>query len=42
MILIENEVDEHVKGFVTKPPKEEAQALVEYMKREIRAQRILM
>jgi len=37
-----NEVMEHVKGSITKPPKEDAQALARYMKREVRAQRILI
>jgi len=32
--LIENEVMEHVKDSVTKPPKEYAQALERYMKGE--------
>ena len=35
LILIENEVVEHVKGSITKPPKEEARALVKYMKGKI-------
>jgi len=35
--LIENEIMEHVKGSITKPPKEDAQALVRYMKGEVRA-----
>ena len=42
LILIENEVIEHVKGSITKPPKEEAQVLAKYMKGKIRAQRILI
>ena len=33
---------EHVKGFITKPRKEDAQALAKYMKGEVRAQRILI
>ena len=37
LILVENEV---VKGSITKPPKEEAQALAKYMKEEIRVKRI--
>ena len=40
--LIENEVMEHVKGSITKPRKEDAQALAKYMKGEVRAQRILI
>ena len=40
--LIENEVMEHVKGSITKPPKEDSQALARYMKGEVRAQRILI
>ena len=40
--LIENEVMEHVKGSITKPPKEDAQALARLMKGEVRAQRILI
>ena len=40
--LIENEVMEHVKGSITKPGKEYAQAPAKYMKREVRAQRILI
>ena len=42
LILIENEIVEHVKGSITKPPKEEAQALVKYMKGEVRVQRIFI
>ena len=42
LILIENEVVEHVKGLITNNIKQEAQALAEYMKGEIRAQRILI
>ena len=42
LILIENEVVEHVKESITKPPKEEAQPLAKYMKGEVRAQRILI
>ena len=42
MSLIENEVMEHVKGCITKPRKEDAQALAKYMKGEFRAQRILI
>ena len=41
-ILIENEVIGHVKGSIVEPPKEKAQALMKYMKGEIRAQRILI
>ena len=40
--LIENEVMEHVKGSMTKPGEEDAQALAKYMKGEVRAQRILI
>lgn len=40
-ILIENEVFEYVKGSITKPPHEQSQASLKYMKGEIRAQRIL-
>lgn len=40
--LTENEVMEHVKGPITKPPKEDAQALARYMKGEVRAQKILI
>ena len=40
--LIENEVMEHIKGYITKPRKEDAQALAKYMKGEVRAQRILI
>eukprot|EP00253_Pinus_taeda_P009693 PITA_09693 len=40
--LIENEVMEHVKGSITKPPKEDDQALARYMKGEVRTQRILI
>ena len=42
LILIENEVVEHVKVSITKPPKEEAQSLEKYIKGEIRAQNILI
>jgi len=42
LILIENEVIDHVKGLVVELPKEEAQALEKYMKGEIRTQRILI
>jgi len=42
LILIENEVFGHVKGSISKPSQEEAQALSKYMKGEIRAQRILI
>jgi len=41
LILIENEVVKHVMGSITKPPKEESQALAKYMKGEVRVQRIL-
>ena len=40
--LIENEVMDHVKGYITRPRKEDAQALAKLMKREFRAQRILI
>ena len=40
--LIENEVMEHVKGYITKPGEEDAQNLSKYMKREVRAQSILI
>jgi len=40
--LIENEVMEHVKGSITKSRKEDAQALENYMKGEVRSQRILI
>ncbi len=33
---------EHVKGSITKPRKEDAQALAKYMKGEVKAQRILI
>ena len=42
VILIEKEVVEHLNGSINKPPKEEAKALVMYMKGEVRAQRILI
>ena len=42
LILRENEVVSHVKASITKPLKEEAQALAKYMKGVIRAQRILI
>jgi len=42
LILIANEVIEYVKGSITKPSQERAQALPKYMKGEIRAQRILI
>lgn len=42
LILIENEVVGHVKGSITKPLKEEAQALAKYMNGEIRVQKILL
>jgi len=42
MNLIENEVIDHVKGSITKPLKEYAQALANFMKGELRAQRILI
>ena len=42
LILIENEVIDHVKGFIVELPKEEAQARTKYMKGVIRAQRILI
>lgn len=35
--LIENEVMDHIKGSITQPPKEDAQALARYMKGEGRA-----
>jgi len=41
--LIENEVImEHVKGSITKPRKEDSQALAKCMEGEVRAQRILI
>jgi len=40
--LVENEVMEHVKGFITKLWKEDAQAVAKYMKGEVRAQRIII
>ena len=40
--LIENKVMEHIKGSITKPTKEDAQALAKYMKGEVRAQRFLI
>jgi len=40
--LIENEVMVHVKGSITKPAKKDAQALENFMKGEVRAQRILI
>lgn len=40
--LIENEVMDHIKGSVTEPPKEDTQAHARYMKRDMRAQRILI
>lgn len=42
LILIENEVIEYVKGSITKPSQEQAQALSKHMKGEIRVQRILI
>ena len=42
LILTKNEVINHVKGSITKPPKEEAQAHAKYMKGEVKAQRILI
>ena len=39
---LENEVMEHIKGYITKPAKGDAQALAKYMKGEVRAQRILI
>jgi len=42
LTLIENEVMEHVKGSITKPGKEDAQALAKYMKGEFMAQNILI
>ena len=38
--LIENEVMEHVKDSIIKPPKEYDQALARYMKGEVSDQRI--
>jgi len=38
--LIENEVMDHIKGSITKPPKEDTQALAKFMKGEVRALRI--
>lgn len=40
--LIENKVMDHVKGSITKPAKEDAQALAKFMKGEVRAPRILI
>ena len=40
--LIENEVMDHVKGSISKLTKEDPQALAKFMKREVRAQRILI
>ena len=40
--LIKNEVMEHVKGSITKPREEDAQALAKFMKGGVRAQRILI
>ena len=40
--LIENKVMDHVKGSTTKLGEEDAQGLANYMKGEIRAQRILI
>ena len=40
--LIENEIMENVKGSITKPREEDAQALAKNMKGEVRAQRILI
>jgi len=40
--LIENEVMDQVKGSITKPRKEDAQALAKYMKGEVRTQRIVI
>ena len=37
--LIDNYVMDHVKGYITKPPKEYAQALAKFMKGEVRAQK---
>jgi hypothetical protein len=42
LILIEIKVIDHVKSSITKPSKEEVQALEKYMKGEVRAQRILI
>ena len=42
LILIENEVIGHAKSLIVKIPKEEAQALVNYMNGGIRAQGILI
>ena len=42
LILMEDEIIEYVKGSITKPYQEQAQALSKYMKGEIRAQRILI
>ena len=39
LILVENEVIDHVHGKVSKPSKD--QALSEYMERDLRAQKIL-
>ena len=40
--IIENEIMDHVKGSITKLGEEDAQALAQYMKGEVRAQRILI
>lgn len=40
--IIENEVMDQIKGSITKPSKEYAQALAKFVKREVRAQRILI
>lgn len=40
--LIENDLMEHVKGSITKPREEDAQALAKYMKEKVRAQRIFI
>jgi len=42
LILIRNEAVNRVKGSITKHLEEEAQALAKYMKREVRALRILI
>jgi len=40
--LIENEFMDHIKGSITKPMKEDAQALSNFMKGGVRSQRILI
>ena len=40
--LIDNEVMDHIKGLITQPPKEYTQAHARFMKKEVRAERILI